>query len=140
MKRYLAGLICTVAMVSSVFGADFEFALDSRAYAGALTLAPGDASNAPRLVTPLDRALLVIEQQIEAKRAADASRSPLQSFWEAKFWSSPLMKLIPIPLGSNRWEEDSYILPEYLTVSWRQSEYQLRLSDERARLLLDTDH
>jgi hypothetical protein len=125
MKRYLATLVGAVTMMGSASGQHFELSLDRRAAADALTLTP-------QRPTTIDRAVRAIEQQIEDKRAADAARSPLQPFWEAGFWSSPLMKLIPVAGGTQRYAEDPYVTPDYLTVARQQSEYQLKLSDKRA--------
>ena len=44
------------------------------------------------------------------------------------------MKLIPVGGGPQRYPEDPYLLPAFLTVLERQSDYQLKLSDERAQL------
>jgi hypothetical protein len=134
MKRHVTTLVCAAAMVASAGAQHFELSLDSRAAADALTIAPADPLSAPYRATALDRAKREIERQIEEKHAAEAPRSAIQLFWEAEFWRSPLMKLIPVGGGPARYPEDPYLMPSYLTVLERQSNYELKLSDERARL------
>jgi hypothetical protein len=128
--RCLGALVCLIATSGSVIGQHFELSLNARAATDSLILKAPDPAPGP---TTLERAMRSIEKQIDEKRAADFVRSPVQAFWEASFWKSPLMKLIPIPMGPQRYVEDPYLLPGYLTISERQSNYQLRLSDERAR-------
>src|SRR3954468_12980997 len=132
MKRHLAALAWMLTISASALAQQFELTLDRRAAAESLTLAAPDSIPRP---TTLEKATRAIEKQIEEKRAVEANRSPLQPFWEATFWKSPLMKLIPIPLGPQPLAEDLLILPDYLSVSRMQSDYQLRLSDERGREL-----
>ena len=133
MKRHVTALVCAASMATSVCAQHFELSLDSKAAADALTIAP-DPLFAPYRQTALDRAVREIERQIDEKRAAEAPRSAAQMFWEAEFWSSPLMKFIPVGGGPQRYPEDPYILANFLTVERRQSDHQLKLSDERARL------
>jgi hypothetical protein len=132
MKLPLAALVCALSLLRSVSAQHFELALDSRAAADALTITSHDPLASPYRETTIDRAMGAIERQIEEKRAADAARTPLQPFWEASFWNSPLMKLIPVGGWTQRYAEDPYVLANYLTVERRQSDYQLKLSDKRA--------
>jgi hypothetical protein len=136
MKRHVLALVCAAAMVASAEAQHFELSLDSKTAADGLRLAPADPFSAPYRATALDRAVREIERQIEEKRAADASKSATQLFWEAEFWRSPLMKLIPLGGGPQRYPEDPYVMPSYLTLAERQSDYQLKLLDERARIFL----
>ncbi len=136
MKRCITLLLCAIIAAASASAQHFELSLDRTASAGSFALASANQFDAPRRPTTIDRAVRSIEQQIEEKRAAEADRSLIHQFWEARFWSSPLMKLIPIPMGPQRLVEDPFVLPAYLTVSERQSDYQLRLSDKRAGILL----
>src|SRR4051812_5763392 len=130
MKRHVTALVCAATMATSVCAQRFELSLDSKAAADALTIAPTNPLSAPYRPTALDRAVRDIGRQIDEKRAADAPRSAIEMFWEAEFWSSPLMKLIPVGGGPQRYPEDPYLLPAFLTVLERQSDYQLKLSDE----------
>jgi hypothetical protein len=132
MKSPIAALVCALSVLRSVSAQHFELALDSRAAAEALTITNRDPLASPYQATTIDRAMRAIERQIEEKRAADAARTPLQPFWEANFWNSPLMKLIPVGGGTQRYAEDPYVMADYLTIARRQSDYQLKLSDERA--------
>ena len=134
MKRHVIALVCAATMATRVCSQQFELSLDSRAAADALTLPPDDFFDSPYRLTPLDRALRIIEKQIEEKHAAEAPKSAIQLFWEAEFWSSPLMKLIPVGGGPQRYSEDPFVMADYLTVARRQSDYQLKLSDENTRL------
>ena len=134
MRRSISVLVCALTMLASASAQQFELSLDSRAAADALTLPPDGFFDSPYRLTPLDRALRIIEKQIEEKRAAEAPKSAIQLFWEAEFWSSPLMKLIPVGGGPQRYPEDPFVMADYLTVARRQSDYQLKLSDENTRL------
>ena len=134
MRRHIALLVCALLMLASASAQHFELSLDNRAAADALVLDPENSLEAPYHLTTIDRALRVIERQIEEKRAAEKARSPLDPFWEASFWRSPLMKLIPVGGGTVRYPEDPYVMANYLTTERRQSDYQLKLSDERTRL------
>jgi hypothetical protein len=134
MRRLASVLICAITMLASASGQQFELSLDSRAAADALTLGRTDSLESPYRLTTIDRALRVIERQIEEKRAAEAARSPLAPFWEASFWKSPLMALIPVRGGPERYPEDPYVMANYLTIARRQSDYELKLSDEQTRV------
>ena len=134
MRRPISVLVCALATLASASGQHFELSLDSRAAADALVLDPENSLETPYQPTTLERALRHIERQIEEKRATEAERSPLQPFWEASFWKSPLMKLIPIGGGPERYPEDPYVMANYLTIARRQSDYELKLSDERTRV------
>ena len=134
MRRHLSIMVCALLTMASASAQHFELSLDSRAAADALVLDPNNFFETPYRLTTTDRALRAIERQIEEKRAAEAARTPLQPFWEASFWKSPLMKLIPVGGGPERYPEDPYLMANYLTIARRQSDYQLKLSDERTRL------
>ena len=69
-----------------------------------------------------------IGDQIEQKRAADAARSPLESFWKAFFW-----RYIPFaPGGVQRATDDPFFTPAYLTTPGRQIELETAVSEKRA--------
>lgn len=81
----------------------------------------------------LEQAIRHIEEQIEQKRADDAARSPLEPFWKASFWSSPLWSFIPIPMGPPKTNiDDPFFTPAYLTVFSRQQDYEMQLSEKSA--------
>ena len=134
MRRHIPILVCALMMLASASAQHFELSLESRAAADALVLDPNNSFDAPYHLTTVDRALRAIERQIEEKRAAEEARSPLDPLRNASFWKSPLMKLIPVGGGPERYPEDPYVMANYLTVARRQSDYQLKLSDERTRL------
>ena len=92
--------------------------------------------------TTLELALRALAQQMEQKRAEDAARSPLESFWK-----SPLWKFLPSdpggtlnsPVGSlpDRLArtplhlDDPYWIPAYLTHASQRLNHELALSEER---------
>ena len=83
-------------------------------------------------------ALQHIAEQIEQKRVDDAARSPLEPFWKASFWRSPLWSFIPLPLGRPRpSDDDPFFTPAYLTVYSRQDDYELERSEKAARALFE---
>ena len=133
MRRSFSVLVCALTALASASAQQFELSLDSRAAAEALTLPPDNFSDSPYRLTAIERALRIIEKQIDEKHAADAPKSAIQQFWDAEFWHSPLMKFIPVGGGPERYPEDPFVLANYLTVDRRQSDYQLKLSDEHTR-------
>lgn len=80
----------------------------------------------------LELATRYITEQIERKRADDAVRSPLDSFWKASFWDSPLWTFVPIPMGPQKGVDDPFFTPAYMTVYGRQQDYQMQLSEKAA--------
>jgi hypothetical protein len=83
-------------------------------------------------------ALRHIAEQIEKKRAEDAARSPLEPFWNASFWNSPLWIFIPLPLGQPRpTDDDPFFTPAYLTVYSRQDDHQLKRSEKAAQAIFE---
>jgi len=83
-------------------------------------------------------ALRHIAEQIEQKRAEDAARSPLEPFWKASFWNSPLWIFIPLPLGQPRPnDDDPFFTPAYLTVYSRQDDYELKRTEKAARAIFE---
>jgi hypothetical protein len=83
-------------------------------------------------------ALRHIAEQIEKKRAEDAARSPLEPFWKAAFWNSPLWIFIPIPLGQPRPnDDDPFFTPAYLTVYSRQDDVELRRFEKEAQAIFE---
>ncbi len=132
MKRHISVLCCAFTTLASAFAQQhFELSLDSTASAQSLSITGGDHFEAPHGTTAIERAIRAVEQRIDEKRAADAARSPLQPFWEAGFWKSPLMMLIPIAAGPQRDVDDPFFTPAYLTVPGRQIEHQLSVSEKR---------
>lgn len=69
-----------------------------------------------------------IGDQIDRKRAADAARSPLESFWKASFW-----RYIPFaPGGVQRATDDPFFTPAYLTTPGRQIDLEMAVAEKRA--------
>lgn len=128
-------ILLSGAMLGTASAQRFEFSLNEAATDGALRLTVTNSFYAPHRTTTTDRALRAIEEQIDQKRAADAARSPLDPFWEASFWKSPLMKLIPIGGGPQKLVEDPFVVPQYLLQARRWSDFEIKASDARARAL-----
>jgi hypothetical protein len=88
--------------------------------------------------TTVELAMRRVSEQIEQKHADDAVRSPLEPFWQASFWNSPLWKFIPIPMGPPKTNvDDPFFTPAYLTVPGRQQDYELKLSEKSALKLFE---
>jgi len=83
--------------------------------------------------TAVERAIDSVGKQIEAKRATDAVRSPL---WDLAMWrylpADPACTLNS-PVAS---DDDPFLTPEYLTVSARQMDYQLKKLEKAGQELL----
>jgi len=83
-------------------------------------------------------ALRHIAEQIEKKRAEDAARSPLEPFWKASFWNSPLWIFVPLPLGQPRPNDDNpFFTPAYLTVYSRQDDAELARFEKEGRAIFE---
>jgi hypothetical protein len=83
-------------------------------------------------------ALRHIAEQIEKHRAEEAARSPLEPFWKASFWNSPLWIFIPLPLAQPRPNaDDAFLTPAYLTVYSRQDDYQLKRTEKAAQAIFE---
>ena len=92
--------------------------------------------------TTLELALRSIGQQIDRKRAADAARSPLESFWKDPLWkylpadpagtlNSPVGGL-PDNLARNPQHlDDPFSTPAYLTLYGQQLDREMALSEKR---------
>ena len=64
-----------------------------------------------------------IQAQIDQQHARDAARSPLDPFWEASLWNSPLFILFPRPAGLLKNNVDgSFYSPAYMTSCSRQDD------------------
>ena len=83
--------------------------------------------------TAAERALRTAGEQIEAKRAADAARSQLQPLWDAAVWR--YLPTDPVRTLNSRVaaDDDPFFTPEYLKVSGRQLDRELKLSDQTGR-------
>jgi hypothetical protein len=88
---------------------------------------------APLGPTAVERAIKSIGERIDAKRAADAARVPL---WDLAIW-----RYLPTDPGRTlnspvATDDNPFFTPEYLKVSARQMEYQLRKSEKASQELL----
>ena len=92
--------------------------------------------------TTLEAALRSLGQQIDQKRAEDAARSPLESFWKEPVWkflpadpggslNSPVGSL-PDNLARNPLHlDDPFYTPAYLTLHGQQLDHEMALSEKR---------
>ena len=90
----------------------------------------------------LELAIRSLEQQMDQKRATEAARSPLESFWKEPFWkylpadpggtlNSPVGAL-PDNLAQNPLHlDDPFYTPAYLTLQGQQLEHELAVSEKR---------
>jgi hypothetical protein len=77
----------------------------------------------------IEGATRTVGQQIDAKRAADAARSQLSPIWNLSMWR--YLPTDPIHTLNSRVvsDDDPFFTPEYLKVSARQLDYELRLAE-----------
>jgi hypothetical protein len=146
MTNVFRSLVATVACAPWIlFGQANDTA--EKANAGEMLLNPttititGHFETSPGPTT-LELALQALAQQMEQKRAEDAARSPLDSFWK-----NPLWKYLPSdpggtlnsPTGSlpDRLArtplrlEDPFCTPAYLTHAGQRLDHELALSEKR---------
>jgi hypothetical protein len=80
--------------------------------------------------TAVERAVKSVGEKIDAKHAADAARSPL---WDLEVWrylpADPAFTLNS-PVTS---DDDPFFTPNYLKVSARQLDYQLKKSEKASQ-------
>jgi hypothetical protein len=88
--------------------------------------------------TTMELAIRHIQKQIDQQRANDAARSPLEPFWTASFWDSPLWKLIPIPMGPPKTNvDDPFFTPAYMTVLSKQQDYEMKRFEKSAQKIFE---
>ena len=100
-----------------------------------ITLTGHLESSAP---TTVELAIRHIQKQIDQQRADDAGRSPLEPFWKASFWDSPLWKFIPIPMGPPKTNvDDPFFTPAYMTVISKQQDYEMKRFEKSAQKIFE---
>lgn len=88
--------------------------------------------------TTVELAIRHIQKQIDQQHAEDAARSPLEPFWKASFWDSPLWKLIPIPMGPPKTNvDDPFFTPAYMTVISKQQDYEMKRFEKEAQKIFE---
>jgi hypothetical protein len=88
--------------------------------------------------TAVELAIQHVQKQIDQQRADDAARSPLEPFWKASFWDSPLWKLIPIPMGLPKTNvDDPFFTPAYMTVISKQQDYEMKRFEKEAQKIFE---
>ena len=92
--------------------------------------------DAPLGPTAVERVIQSVGEEIDVKRAADAARSQIAPLWDLRVWrylpADPAHTLNS-PVAS---DDDLFLTPDYLKVSARQLDYQLKLSEQASRDLL----
>lgn len=86
--------------------------------------------------TSIDRAIKSVGEQIDAKGAADAARLQSSPIWDLKIWRylpADPGHTLNSPVASDC---DPFFTPEYLKVSGRQLDYQLKKSEHAGQELL----
>ncbi|MBV9009428.1 MAG: hypothetical protein JO354_09735 [Verrucomicrobia bacterium] len=122
-----------LSVVSALFSVCAD-AQTARPSPGEILLHASQITLGARLDAPLgsgavERALRDIGQQIDAKRASETARSQLAPMWDLAFWrylpADPAHTLNS-PVSP---DDDLFSTPEYLKLSARQLEYELRKSE-----------
>ena len=87
----------------------------------------------PLGATAAERAVRGVGEQIDAKRAADTIRSQFTPVWDLAVWR--YLPADPVRSLNSRVasDDDPFLTPEYLKVSARQLDYQLKVSEQAAR-------
>ena len=104
---------------------------DSLLHASRITLT--GHFEAPPGPTAAERAVRGVGEQIDAKRAADTIRSQFTPVWDLAVWR--YLPADPVRSLNSRVasDDDPFLTPEYLKVSARQLDYQLKVSEQAAR-------
>ena len=91
---------------------------------------------APLGPTAVERGIKAIGEQIDAKRATDAARFQISPVWDLAIWrylpSDPAHTLNSRVAS----DDDPFFTPDYLKVSARQLDYQLKKSERASQELL----
>jgi hypothetical protein len=86
--------------------------------------------------TSIDRATKSVGEQIDATRAADAARLQSSPIWDLKIWRylpADPSHTLNSPVTS---DDDPFFTPDYLKVSSRQLDYQLKKAEQAGQELL----
>jgi len=90
----------------------------------------------PLAPTAAERAIKAVGEQIDAKRAADAARSRVSPIFDLAIWRylpADLGRTLNSRVASN---DDPCFTPDYLKLSARQLDYELKLSERASHDLL----
>jgi hypothetical protein len=88
--------------------------------------------------TTVELAIRHIQKQIDQQHADDAARSPLEPFWKASFWDSPLWMFVPRPMGPPKTNvDDPFFTPAYMTVISRQQDYEMKSFEKSAQKIFE---
>lgn len=86
--------------------------------------------------TSVDRAMKSVGEQIDANRATDAARLQLSPIWDLTIW-----RYLPADAAHTlnsrvASDDDPFFTPDYLKLSARQLDYQLKKSERASEELL----
>jgi hypothetical protein len=92
--------------------------------------------DAPLGPTATERGVKAVGEQIDAKGAADAAHSQVSPVFDLAVWR--YLPADPARTLNSRVasDDDPFFTPDYLKVSARQMDYQLKLSERASRELL----
>jgi hypothetical protein len=107
--------------------------------AGEILLHPSQIKLSAHFEAPLstaERATKAVGEQIDAKRAADAAHLQLSPIWDLAVWR--YLPADPVRTLNSRVasDDDPFFTPEYLKLSTRQLDYQLKRADRASHDLL----
>jgi hypothetical protein len=89
-------------------------------------------------LTTVELAIRHIQKQIDQHHADDATRSPVEPFWKASFWDSPLWIFVPRPMGPPKTNvDDPFFTPAYMTVFSKQQEYEMKRFEKSAQKIFE---
>jgi len=91
---------------------------------------------APLGPSAVERGIKAVGEQIDAKRAADAARLQISPVWDLAIWR--YLPTDPAHTLNSRVasDDDPFFTPDYLKVSARQLDYQLKKSERASQALL----
>ncbi|MFL6583394.1 MAG: hypothetical protein ACJ8KU_02620 [Chthoniobacterales bacterium] len=91
---------------------------------------------APAGPTAVERAITSIGKQIDARRAADAAHAQVAPLWNLAIWR--YLPADPTSTLNSRVaaDDDPFFTPQYMTLSGRQLDHQLKLTEKTGYELL----
>ena len=142
LRSLVAAIVCAPCLVFAQAGnADENTGVGNMLLQPSTITITGHFETSPGPTT-LELALRALAQQIEQKRAEDAARSPLDSFWKNPLWkylpsdpggtlNSPAGSLPDRLARTPLHLDDPYWTPAYLTHAGQRLDYELALSEKR---------
>lgn len=90
----------------------------------------------PARPAAVERAINSVDEQIDAKRAAEAARIRISPIWELAIWRylpSDPANTLNSPVAS---DDNAFLTPEYLKIAARQLDLHVKKSDQASDRLL----